>query len=218
MKDADLQELRELLDTKKRFIALGQIKQLGLADDRSVWRALVSVFPDNEEVICRMTWQQVGPETGIYGPAEVGDIVCVAFADSEPDQGIVLARLSSKTDKIPLKASEGHTYIKALPDKNLYLCSENKIYLSKTTDVTENLVLGQVFKTMMSDFMDQVIAYIDSYKQHTHVGNLGYDTTPPSPSFITEANNIKSEVESIQSDPLNNENVLSDLSFTEKGN
>jgi hypothetical protein len=65
-KDPSLEELRQILDPNKVFLSLALIKKLELAQDNSTWRAELEVLPDQEEVIARMTWDQVGPKTGIF--------------------------------------------------------------------------------------------------------------------------------------------------------
>jgi hypothetical protein len=62
------------------------------------------------------------------------------------------------------------------------------------------VVLGQVFKEMMSEFL-QIFA------EHKHIGNLGYYTPPP--DNFTDALTLKSS-------PVDDEAILSDVSFTEK--
>jgi hypothetical protein len=63
------------------------------------------------------------------------------------------------------------------------------------------LVLGDIFKTFMTSFLEQYIA-------HTHVGNLGYETSPP----ITA-----SDTTELLTSPIEDSAILSDLAFTEKG-
>jgi phage gp45-like len=81
----------------------------------------------------------------------------------------------------------------------------HQIYLSEgkmqfgSANSAENMVLGQVFKTMM----DTLLAAIAN---HTHIGNLGYETSPPTNS--EDFNNI-------QSSPIDDEKILSQKCFTE---
>lgn len=197
----DLESFREVFADRRVHIAIGQIKKLMLATDRSVLRVLVSILPEEREIVARMSWAVVGEESGFFQFPRPDDLVIVGMAEDE-EHSFVLLRLTTKEDKIPLRAADGHMVAKALTGKELWLTSDTKINLSKGDDApTENLVLGQVFKSMMSDLI-QLIA------DHTHVGNLGYATSPPQTA---------TDFLAIKADPVDNGGVLSDIAFTEKG-
>lgn len=202
MKGFDLESLKQVFADKRVHIAIAQIKKLGLAADRSVLRVQVSVFPEQREIIARMSWSAVGEEAGVFMFPNVGDLVLVCMADGDEEDAFVFSRLTSKIDKIPLHAADGDLVAKALTGKKTWITSDTRINLSAgDTEPTENLVLGQVFKTMQSEFLEAV-------SLHTHIGNLGYNTAPPdNASVYTD----------LKADPIDNEGVLSDLAFTEKG-
>lgn len=64
----------------------------------------------------------------------------------------------------------------------------------------EPLVLGNILKDLLSDILDKVIA-------HTHNGNLGYLTSPPSNA---------AEFLALKVHPVSDGAIISDKSFTEK--
>jgi hypothetical protein len=95
--------------------------------------------------------------------------------------------------------ADGETFLYNQFGQMVYL-SDGKIQVGTKTSA-ENLVLGQVFKTFMSEFLQQFI-------EHTHVGNLGYETAPPSNA---------EDVVALKESPIDDSAILSDLAFTEKG-
>lgn len=216
-RDPGLEELKEILDPRKVFIVIGEIIQLSLAADNSVWRAKISVFPDKEEIIARMTWDQVGPKTGNYGPASVGDLVLVAMADADEDHAFVIRRLSSKEDQIPKQAGEGHNFIKSLPGKKQYIGSETKTIigaLREGADPTENLVLGQQLKALLSYILQELKDQADTLAAHTHIGNVGIQTSPPVEATQITAHGT--DFAAKKASPVDDEVILSDIVFTEK--
>ncbi len=197
----DLEALREVFRDHRLHIAIAKIKQISVAQDRSVVRVLVSVFPEQREIVAKMSWEAVGPESGFFQMPVINDLVLVGMVDGDEESAFVLKRLTSKEDKVPLRAVDGDLVAKALTGKRVWVTSSDKVYLSRgDAEPTENLVLGKVFQTFMSTFLEKYIA-------HMHIGNLGYYTAPPDNA---------SDVTSLKADPIDNDGVLSDLSFTEK--
>lgn len=217
-KDPDIEELREIFDKDRIYISIAKILKLKIASDNSVWRALVSIFPEQREVAVDFTWDQVGPKVGLFGPATVGDLVLVAFADGNEDQGFIIRRLSSKEDKIPKQAGEGHNYFKALAGKKTYIGSEVKTIIGKLgegADPTENLVLGQQLKSLLTDILAELKSQADTLAAHTHIGNVGSPTSAP-----IQATNITAHgtvFNQKKASPVGDEIILSDIVFTEKG-
>lgn len=80
----------------------------------------------------------------------------------------------------------------------VYLSSTKMQFGSKAS--AENMVLGQVFKTMMDTLLEAIAT-------HTHTGNLGYPTSPPVNA---------GDFESIKASPIDDNAILSDKAFTEK--
>jgi hypothetical protein len=200
-KPMDLEALRGILGDDRLWIALGLITRVELASDRSVCRVLVSILPEQREIMARMTWEDVGPDAGWVSLPSANDLVLVAMAEGDEESAYVIKRLSSKEDKIPVQAVDGDTAIVTKSGKKLWLTSATRINLSGSADQpTENLVLGQVFKELMADFLQAVAV-------HTHVSSA--------PGFITSPPTNATDFASLKASPVQDEAVLSALSFTE---
>lgn len=196
-----IEELREIFADNRTHIAVAEVQKLAMAADKSVLRVQVMIFPDMREVVAQMTWDHTGPAAGTIAFPNPGDWVLVAFADGSPDHAFVIRRLTSKTDTIPAQAVTGDSVYRALASKKAHLISDTRINLARGgAEPTENLVLGQIFKEMMSEFL-QIFA------EHRHIGNLGYYTPPP--DNFNDALDLKAS-------PVDDEAILSDVSFTEK--
>jgi len=95
--------------------------------------------------------------------------------------------------------ADGETLLYDAHGHVVYL-SESKIQIgSKAAD--EPAVLGNVFKTMMDTLLDAL-------SQETHIGNLGYATSPP----VNAAS-----YSSLKESPIDDKAILSDSIFVEKG-
>lgn len=198
---ADLEQLRQIFRDGRVHLAIGVITQLELAGDRSTLYAKVRIFPENNEVVAQMTWEQVGPDAGIFGFPVVNDMVLVGNADGDSDTVFVLKRLTSKTDKIPIQAVDGHTVVRALAGKKTHVLSNTAVLLGRGgADPTQPLVLGTVFKTAYSTDLAKTAA-------HKHVGNLGYLTFVPDNA---------ADFLALKASPVDDVAMLSDLSKTEK--
>jgi hypothetical protein len=230
-KSLGLEELRIAFGDNKTHIALAKITSLSLADDRSFLKCSVALFPDMREIIARMSWDSVGDGAGIFSFPSVNDLVLIAFAEGDIDDCFIIRRLTSKEDKIPLQAVDGSTAIISLNGKKTWISSDTRINLSKgSTQPTENLVLGQVLKTLLSYVLNELKTQADTLKTmatdistHTHAGNLGYPTSPPNTAaaFITAStsfNTNKTNFDAKKTNPVDNSGILSDIAFTEKGN
>jgi hypothetical protein len=193
--------MRELLRDNRLHILIGKVERLEMASDRSTLRVIVSIFPEKRQMVARMSWDAVGPNAGIYQIPTSGDLVLVAQAEGDEDQAFVIRRLSSKDDTIPAEATEGDLVLKALAGKATRAISDTAVYLSRPENIpTEPLVLGNVFKAMMS-------AFIQLTAEHKHIGNLGYYTVVPDNTLNMVA---------LKVDPVDNGDILSDLAKTEK--
>lgn len=214
-----LEELRELLAESKTHVEIGRILQKEFAPDRSVLRVKALILPENYEVIARVTWGSVGDGDGIFGPIKEGDLALFVMADGDEDETFCIARFSSKIDKIPEMAVEDHTVVRAIPEKKLYLGSDTKTLVQKNgslTDPLENVVLGQVLKTLLVDILSELSLLSQNIIEHTHIGNLGIQTTVPNNNPDFEDN--KSVFDAKKASPVQDELILSDIFFTEKGN
>lgn len=210
-KPAALEELRALFADNRQHIAVGKITKIGVASDRSTLRVQVLVFDmqaeQDREVVAVMGWDDCGPDAGSIRFPEVNDLVLVAFVDGDPDQCYVIKRLTSKEEKIPLKALDGHSVYQALSGKKLYVASDEGVFLGTPgSEGAENLVLGQVFKT----FAAQLLTYLAAH-QHTTTAP-GVLTTPPSGPSGSAA-----QFTALKTSPIDNNAILSDIVFTEKG-
>ena len=211
----NLEELRDLFEDTKLHLVVAKVEALHLADDKSFLKVTVSVYPEIREIVARMTWDAVGPDSGFYAFPSPGDLVIVGMAEGDDDQAYMLKRLSSQEDTIPLRATEGHSLLKSLASKHVWLTSDTKINLSKgDTLPTQNLVLGQVFKTFMTDLLKEIDDLIIEMKKETHTGNLGFATDFPINKTQYEA--IRVKIAALKADPIANSKILSDLAFTEK--
>ena len=201
-KGLDLELLRDMMkDTNDVSILLARIDKLALANDRSALRVLCTIIPDNIEMVARMSWQSVGPNAGIFAFPSPNDLVLLGLVDSDEDQAFVFSRLTSKEDLIPLQAVDGSTVIRALAGKKTHVLSDTRINLGKGgSEPTEPLVLGTTFQTGYKAHLDADIA-------HTHIGNLGFDTAVPS--------NV-ADYQAVKASPVDDDAMLSDLTFTEK--
>lgn len=201
MQGLDLESLKHIFSDKRLHIAVSEITKVMVASDRSVMRVNVKIWPELREIVARMSWDAVGSDAGFMMMPNAGDVVLVCMADGNEDDAYVFARLTSKEDKIPLNVLDGDVVAKALAGKKVWVTSDTRINLSKgDSEPAQNLVLGQIFKTMMSTFLESVSV-------HKHIGNLGYFTAPPDNA---------AQYTALKSDPVDNENVLSGIAFTEK--
>lgn len=218
MKSPQLETLKALLSDNKVWLTLAKVIAVAPATERSVIRVKVLAMPSGNELIARCTWQSVGPNAGIYGPVNVNDMVLVGAADGDEDSAYVIARLSSAEDLIPKQALDGDTIIKSVAQLKLHLASLERINIglgNYESQPTENLVLGQVFKQMMIDVLNVCIALCNETSTHTHIDGMGVITTVPqqASAFV----DLAGDYSTIKASPVQDEEVLSDLAFTEKG-
>lgn len=202
-----LEDLKEALASSDRHIAVAKVTDLSLAPDRSFLRCTVNVWPEEREMVARMTWDVVGPSSGVFAFPVVGDLVLVAFADGHPDYCFVIKRLTSIDDKIPVQAVDGSTAIVALSGKKLWLSSTSKINLSKgSTAPTEPLALGNV----LAEFLGKIL---DEFLNAPQIG-----IHPLGPVFLDPT--IRANLVAHKSTYITTAatNILSQLSFTERGN
>ncbi len=215
MKKPDIESLKALLHDGRVHIATGKILQLEISEDRSIWLAKVEVYPDQYEVVAQMTWGQVGPDAGIFGPAIEGDMVLLAF-DQEMDEVYIISRLSSNIDTIPQQAIDGDTIIKAIAGKKAHIASDTRINIGKgEAEPTEPLVLGLELKTLLSYIFQQLIDMNTEISTHYHAGNLGAPTSAPTTASNFTA--IGSNISGKKASPVDDNKINSDISFTEKG-
>ncbi len=131
---------------------------------------------------------------GISSRAPNGTIQVVGKQGDHAGNRLVLGHRDKDR---PLPAAQGGTILYDAFGHQVVL-SESKMQFGSAGS-TENMVLGQVFKTMMNTLLTALAA-------HTHIGNLGFDTAPP--SNAADFNQIKSS-------PIGDDAILSAKCFTE---
>jgi hypothetical protein len=215
MRPLDLEGLREVFKDNRTHVALATVDKLELATDNSVLKAKCTVLGQGRVVIARVTWGAIGPNAGFIQFPVVGDVVLLAFGEGDDEQAFLIARLSNSTDKIPTNAAAGGTIMRALAGLPAWVTSDTKINLSRgVTAPTENLVLGQVFKTFMSAVLAELKAQADTLASHTHIGNVGYPTSAPVQASAITAHGTAFNAK--KSSPIDDSAILSDVSFTQK--
>lgn len=203
MRGAGYEELRALFADERLHIALGIIGQVEVASDRSTCRVTVKILPEEREIVARVPWEYAGPDAGIVGLPEQNDVVLVGMAEGDEEQAFVLRRLSTKEDKIPLQAIDGDLCIAAKTGKKVWVTSADKIYLSKgSAEPTENLVLGLELKAMLQTLLTAI-------STHTHIC--------AAPGFVSAPPVNASAFTGLKSSPVDDDALLSDIAFTEKG-
>ena len=218
-KNVGLEDLRAAFADTRTVSALGVIKRLALLSDRSALRVLVSLFPEGEQIVATMTWEAVGPEAGIFDFPAVGDLVLVEFVDKDPDSAFVTRRLTSKTDKIPLKATEGHLVMQAKDGKEVYVAG-SKVNLARRNQIpTEPVPLGNVLKTMLGNEIDKNVEALTAIKTGPlGLGNLGAPVMP-APALVATLNGVIESLNTIKETYITTAgtNIVSQVAFTERG-
>lgn len=212
----DLEAIREVFKDRRVHLALGRITQLSLSSDRSCLMVMVSIFPDEQEIVARMTWESVGADAGIFSFPVAGDLVLVAFAEGDYNQALVIKRLTSAVDKIPVNAGSGDTVVKALSGKNTWITGQRVNLTKGDTAPTEPVPLGLVLVSLLSYVLDELSTMANSIALHTHVTSApGAPTSVPiqAADFITNDSHFAAK----KASPVDDHAVLSDVSFTEKG-
>lgn len=110
------------------------------------------------------------PLVGPYGLASVapeGTIQVVARIGDHPANTVVLGHRAKDRPEI---LEEGETAVYSLGEYRLVV-KNDKLYLGKG-EALEEMVVGETLRQFLIELVNLIIA-------HTHLGNLGYDTSPP---------------------------------------
>jgi hypothetical protein len=203
---AQLEVLRDILSDKRTHICIGKILKLDLVSDRSELRVELQIWPEKVGAIARMSWDQVGPNSGVFGFPAVNDLVLVAAVDGNFDQLYVVKRLSTPTDSIPIQAIDGSTVMKSLAGKKVKIHSDSRINLAREnsdadSQIDEPLVLGKTFQEHQSRVLQEL-----SVHKHLCLPPGYYSVVPDNAAQFT----------SEKASPIDDGAVLSDLVFTEK--
>jgi hypothetical protein len=210
-----IEELKMMVSDKRLHIYIGLVKKLYLAQDRSYLKVMVEVLPERRQIIATMTWDAVGPNSGEFAFPMINDLVLCANAEGDDDRAYIVKRLTSKEDTIPTQAVGGDKVSSALSGKKYWNVSDTKLLLARgESEPSENLVLGQVFKSFAESLLDVLKDHAQANAVHKHIGNLGYQTTPP--DNASDHLIAKADYGTLKSSPIGDESILSDLSFTEK--
>jgi hypothetical protein len=211
----DLEGLREVFKDQRTHVAIGSVLKLDLEPTRSVLRAKCRVLGQGREVIARIAWSAIGPDAGLVQFPVVNDLVLLVFAEGDDEAGFVIARLSNDSDTIPETAIDGATVLRALAGKSAWITSDTQVNVSRGDTVpTENFVLGQMLKALFEDILTELKGLTTTLSTHTHVGNLGYPTAPPTQA--SAINNHGANFDALKASPVQDEEILSDLAFVEK--
>lgn len=210
-----IEDLKAVLNDNKLHVGLGMVKRLHLAEDRSNLKVTLEVFPELREIVAEMTWENVGPDSGDFEFPSPGDMCLFCQAEGEEEYAFVVKRLTSEEDKIPEEATTGDKVNRARATRKYWNISDTAIYLARQgSEPTENLVLGQIFKTLMQNTLTSLKDHAQTDSEHRHIGNFGYWTSKPDQELVYLQR--KTEYDSYKTSPVDDEAVLSDLSYTEK--
>lgn len=217
----DLNELKQIFQDERLHFDIGQIDSVETAIDASVMRCKVITFPDQDVIVCRMSWEFVGPNAGLYAEPQPGDMVLFAFADGNQQQGFIIKRLTSREDTIPIRAAIlKHWVLQALSGTELSLSSDTGIYIDRggLLPADEPLVLGSVLKDAQESLYDQMIDFLDKLiAGPMAIGDLG-GSTPTHPTLIINLTVIKAQValDKLVYVTTAATNWLSQIAFTER--
>lgn len=202
-----LEQLREMLVDQKVHLCVGSIKEIDLAKDRSALWCRVELWPGKRTVIARMTWADVGADSGTFSFPAKDDLVLVGFSEGQEDLAFVLTRLSTKSDPIPQIAATGDWVGKARIGKKAHLVSDTRINIGKGGAVqpAQALVLGNVLKEFLGNVLD---ALLDA----PQIGQSAMG-----PVFLDPG--VRAELVEYKETYLDqaSTNILSQLAFTERG-
>jgi hypothetical protein len=172
----DLDFLRELMKDDRLHVGVGTITQLGPAKDGSILRVQINLLPENREVIGEMTFADVFSVTF----PEIDDLVLVLFVDGHPDECYVVKTINTVEEKIPLFALLGHSVAYSRLGKKLYLGSDTKVAIGRSTNLTDlatsPLVLGDVLLTYLVALEGRLEGLINAI-----TSNVPLTTTPGNP-------------------------------------
>ena len=169
MKKNFLEELRVLINGNivptLRFAIVKGIEQ---SDVTGVLLFQVELLGLGETRVARCAWPSTGPNAGIYHVPAVEDIVILAMVEGSEQGNYIIGRLSSKDDPMPARAwnqEEKKTalVVKAREMEELQLTGQ-RIDLTQGDELgSENLVLGQQYKLLLTDILDHMKALIEAH-------------------------------------------------------
>ena len=191
-----IHEIRAMLDPIKRRILsiVGRAVLKQVYEDQGI--QLVRIDDTVGDVRDRVQRMQ---DFGFSSHPPLESEVLVLFPGGDRTAGIIIKAEDRSTRVKNLSVGESVVY--NAHGLRVFL-KEGAIHIGQSDSSTENLVLGQELKSLLS----QTLAAIAS---HTHTGNMGSPTSAP-----LNAGTFTS----LKSSPVDDEGILSDVAFTEKGN
>lgn len=195
----DLEMFREAMRENKLWLSYATVGKVEILKDKSAMKADVTLLPSEYQARVRVGAEYVAPGVGLYFPLRPNDLVLVGFPSGDPEHGVVLKRLSSSEDTVPVEFNNDKVILKITADEQLVIVGNTMKFGSNISG--ENLVLGQVFKTMMSTILEALAV-------HQHIsGPPGFVNSPPTNAAVYAAQ---------KASPVTDEAILSGKGFTEK--
>lgn len=217
----DLEGLKRLLQDDKTWISVGKITQVEPSPDFSVYRCMVLIFDDNEEIVARTGFPLTGPDSGLTAPPVVGDMVLVCFSEADEDAAFIFCRLTSKEDRIPFRTLLlSHMVLKALSGQALSLGSDTRVNIGRggILEESEPLVLGNVLLDALGDMIGRLDTLMtDIATGPVGIGNMGYDV-PTHPALIAKITATKAQLTAdvLQYLSIPVTNIVSMIAYTER--
>jgi len=84
-----LEDLKEMLSEDRMEMRCGLVLNLELAQDRSVLRVDVSLLPERQTITAKMSWDMVGPDSGMFQFPSKNDLVLVAFCEDDENDAVL---------------------------------------------------------------------------------------------------------------------------------
>lgn len=222
MNKVDLELLRSMFADNRLHIAVAAIAEVEVLVDFSAARVRVTLpQQDDLEIVARIAWGMCSTGGGAFQLPVVGDWCLVAFTSA--DQAWVIAQLSSRTDRIPVRAASGAATVIASQDgQELDISSDTKVNLGRGNPLLtpdEPVVLGNTLKEYLEGLSDRISAIYDlliagAFLFTTSPGN----PTAPNPASATLMGTAKTahELAKAQFLTVDLTNILSQITFTER--
>ena len=212
----NIDEIRQILQKNIAEFQLVKLKTAEVAMDATAYQCEAEIVPDGIDCLITIT-QNDAIESGI----KEGQVWVCLFYKGNTREGYAIRRMITQPDPLHEKSKEGHTVVRSLQDK--------KIYLSNKRDATleENAVLGQELKTWLKELTAEVRALADAINTvNSRVVQAAGWAAQPTASAATQvginlpiwaasgppATSAKTAVSGLEEDSRINK-ILSDLTF-----
>ena len=143
----NIDEIRQILQKNIAEFQLVKLKTAEVAMDATAYQCEAEIVPDGIDCLITIT-QNDAIESGI----KEGQVWVCLFYKGNTREGYAIRRMITQPDPLHEKSKEGHTVVRSLQDK--------KIYLSNKRDATleENAVLGQELKKYLKEIVTEIRA------------------------------------------------------------